>query len=139
MTTQQLHTPLTSWKTDSNPLSNHKKTSRLSILQGALGDVPHSFCCSWHKAGFISKFISFQHCCTIQYMQGGKRKKIPISAISYAAKMNLLAMTLKSFNHSKLLQTHLCSSVTVALTKKRYKRSMVSNPHKIKSRTILSF
>lgn len=137
MTTQQLHTPLTTWKMDSNPLSNHKKISRLSILQGALGDVPQSFCCRWHKAGFISKFIS-----TLLYKStygGTKKKKIPISAISYAAKMDLTAMTLKSLNNSKLLQTHLYSSVTVALTKERYKRSIISNPQKIKSRTILSF
>lgn len=73
MTTQPLHTPLTTWKMDSNPLSNHKKISRLSILQGALGDVPQSFCCRWHKAGFISKFIS-----TLLYNRvhtGGRRRR----------------------------------------------------------------
>lgn len=53
--------------------------------------------------------------------------------------MDLTAMTLKSLNNSKLLQTHLYSSVTVALTKEKYKRSIISNPQKIKSRTILSF
>lgn len=50
------------------------------------------------------------------------------SARSYAAKMDLLAMTLKSLHCSKLLQTHLYSSNTVALAKKRDKTAMVSNP-----------
>lgn len=68
MTTQQLHTPLTTWKMDSNPLSNHKKISRLSILQGA-----HEMFRSPFAAGGTRQVLYqnlFQHCCTIEYIRG---------------------------------------------------------------------